>query len=420
MHVLQLIDGAGAVAAVTTTPIWTNGTDLPPDRTQLIVDLGASSLSLNLLSIRDGLAHVLATSSHDDISGNQIDDKLIKFFAKDFTKKTKTPLSVCPAKSPGEKRAEAKLRLAVEHTKRTLAASPGAATCSVESLIDGLDFTGSINRMRFDMEARPIYADVASKVVELLAEAGVDASYVDEIVYVGGTTCLSGLDEHIGIEVGFSDGIKTPFSLGTIVGGGPGDPTEILARGCALQAELLYSLRLAEDDLRKAFEKGAPWSEVSVSGRTVGLLFPGSSLNGGDYFGLGGTWVPLLLKDTALPARRIIAFDVDLTEDSKKIGLEVWEVSEGTRIEKVPIMVENVGDDEEDEDEELQEEDVKYRTVKKELLLGSIGFEAQKGKKKKGVWSTKVEARLIAGKDGHIHVTVKEVGPGGAVGELVA
>ena len=33
-------------------------------------------------------------------------------------------------------------------------------TCTVESLKDGLNYTGSVNRLRFDMEAAPIYAGV--------------------------------------------------------------------------------------------------------------------------------------------------------------------------------------------------------------------------------------------------------------------
>jgi hypothetical protein len=40
----------------------------------------------------------------------------------------------CAENAPaGDKRAEAKLRLAVEHTKRSLSASSGAATCAVVS-----------------------------------------------------------------------------------------------------------------------------------------------------------------------------------------------------------------------------------------------------------------------------------------------
>jgi len=64
------------------------------------------------------------------------DDQLLKHFAKEFTKKTKVALDLpCGENAPaGDKRAEAKLRLAVEHTKRSLSASSGAATCAVVSV----------------------------------------------------------------------------------------------------------------------------------------------------------------------------------------------------------------------------------------------------------------------------------------------
>lgn len=60
------------------------------------------------------------------------------------------PYTVAPAPkdSVQDRHAEAKLRLAIKHTKRTISASPGAATYSVESLKDGFDFTGSINHWK--------------------------------------------------------------------------------------------------------------------------------------------------------------------------------------------------------------------------------------------------------------------------------
>lgn len=70
-------------------------------------------------------------SKHDCSSFVQ----LLKNFAKEFTKKTKVTLDLpCGEDAPAaDKRAEAKLRLAVEHTKRSLSASTGAATCAVVS-----------------------------------------------------------------------------------------------------------------------------------------------------------------------------------------------------------------------------------------------------------------------------------------------
>ena len=124
--VLQLLDEAAAVAIAYTSLDPPSTTDT----ISLIVDLGASSLDLSLLAIKQGLVHQLASSHTPGVGGDAMDDKLIAFFVKEFTKKTKIELSPT-SKSAADIRALTKLRLAVEHTKRTLSASPGAAACSV-------------------------------------------------------------------------------------------------------------------------------------------------------------------------------------------------------------------------------------------------------------------------------------------------
>ncbi|KII83898.1 hypothetical protein PLICRDRAFT_46672 [Plicaturopsis crispa FD-325 SS-3] len=407
VQVLQLLDepGAASVTVNTNPPI----PELNKDRTQLVVDLGASSLSLALLSLRQGLVYALATSSHPDIHGEHLDDALITFFAKEFTKKTKTPLSVAPATDVADKRAEAKLRLAVEHTKRTLSASPGAASCSVESLKDGLDYTGSINRMRFDLLARPVYTKVADAVKALVEGTGVDLHEIDEVVYVGGSTSLPGLDETLAATL--REDVVTPFSIGTVVGGGVGDPTTILARGCALQAKLLVSIGESEEDLkvRAAFEKGSEWAKARVVTKSIGVLFPGGEEPGE----LGGTWVKVIPGETALPARRTVHLEADLGEAGagKKVALEVWEVKEGVRVEKVkPPKVEYSDDEEEAAEEEDEEEfeEVKHRTVEKETFLTSVELVTQRATKLKGGWRSKIVVQFVVDKDGTLVVSAWE------------
>ncbi|KAG6849592.1 hypothetical protein H0H93_007114 [Arthromyces matolae] len=422
VRVLQLLDEAGAAAVTTTSDIW--AAELPSDRTQLIVDLGSSSLSLTLLSIRHGLAFVLGSSYTTSINADQIDDKLIKFFASEFTKKTKVPLTVCPSSGVADTRAEARFRLAIEHTKRTISASPGAATCSVESLKDGVDYTGAVNRMRFDLLVRPVYTSVASSITSLLQSAGIDAHEVDEIVYVGGSTALPGLDETLQTSVGFREDVETPFVRGTVVGGGVGDPTTILARGCAVQCALLASIPSEDQDLLAAYQRGDTngHNHVQATSKTVGVLVPGV-VAGEEDNGLGGSWVPVVYKETALPARRTVQFEVELSEETtKKLAFEVWEVTESIRVEKVqPEAVEPSSDAEDEEEEDIE---VKHREVKKDNLLGVVQLEAQLGIKTKGKskdagkWLTTVEAQVVVHASGAVDISVSEVGEGGAKGAI--
>jgi len=99
VNVLQLLDEAGGTVATTTTPEW-SADNLRQDRTQLLIDLGSSSVSLNVLSVREGLTYSLSSSHSSSIGANHIDDRLIKFFAADFTKKAKVPLP-CASFSSG-------------------------------------------------------------------------------------------------------------------------------------------------------------------------------------------------------------------------------------------------------------------------------------------------------------------------------
>lgn len=406
--VLQLLEEAGAAAvAVLSNP--PSDSTLSEDRTQLVVDLGASALELSLLSIRQGLIHSLATVSDHTLGGDAIDDKLIKFFAKEFTKKTKVPLTVAPAPadSKQDQRAEAKLRLAVEHTKRTVSASSGAATCSVESLKDGLDYTGSINRMRFDMEVRNVYAGVGEQVKKLVSAAGLDLFDIDEIVYVGGSASLPGLDEHLA-GIGFREDVVTPFSSGSVVGGGVGDPTTLLSRGAVVQAKLLAGLGESteeEKEVKAAFhEKIENWTGVKATSKSIGLVFPEASTEGQEENALGGQWIPLVLRETPLPCRRAVRFDAEVSEEGK-VGFELWQVDETIKItlEKPPKFEPEEGEPEEEEEEDIE---VKDKVISKSELLGAVLLESKKSKAKK----TTLEVQLLIGEDGKVDLSANEVG----------
>jgi len=280
---------------------------------------------------------------------------------------------------------------------------------------------------------RAIYDHVYTKVKEVVAAVGLDLYDVDEIVYVGGSASLPGLDETL--SEGFSETVITPFKQGTVVGGGVGDPTTILSRGAVLQAKLLVSLpEGTEEDkeVKKVFTaEGSKWLKAKATSKTIGLVFPEDSGSGasGDVLGLGGQWVPVLLRETAVPARRTVRFDVDLGEGEggeKKVGFEVWEVKEGVKIEKEkpPPLEDEDGEpikdeDGEDEDEEEEEIEVKDKTVEKENLLTSLVLISKEGKKEKGRWRTKLEVQIVAGEDGGLEVSAWEVGKSGK-GEKVS
>ncbi|KAI9450059.1 Hsp70 protein-domain-containing protein [Lactarius psammicola] len=392
IRVLQLLEDAGAAAfcaaANASDGSLETTTGASPDRTQLVVDLGASSLALSLLAVRQGLFHHLTPPTyHADLGGDAIDDRLLKFFAKDFTKKTSVPLKVAPASEALDMRAEARLRLALLHTKRTIRG-------------DGLDYTGSINRLRFDMEAAPVYSGVVARASELLQRAGLDWIHVDEVVYAGGSSCLPGLDAALAVHL--REDALTPFVTGTVAGGGIGDPTTVLARGAALQARLLAEISGADERVRNAFGRSSELVDVQATARTIGVLFPEAGAEG-----LGGQWVGGIQAETTVPARRTYALDVDLGEGGeRRIGLEVWEVKEGVKIEKVKPPKDE--DEEYEEEEEEEEIEVKEKTIEKEVFLGGLELVARQARKVGKRWRTSIEVQFLL--NGKLEVSACERG----------
>ncbi|KAG8939115.1 Hsp70 protein that interacts with Zuo1p [Tulasnella sp. 419] len=365
LKVLQLLDEAAAVVIAYQERDAKTQDKL--DKITLVLDLGASSLNLALLSVNQGLIHVLGSLTDTTIGGDAIDDLLIAHFAKEFTKKTKIPLQVPNATSPEDKRAEAKLRLAVEHTKRSISAAGGSgtATCSVESLKEGYDFSGTITRLRFDLLVNKVYKQVADKVREVLQKSDVDVTLLDEILLVGATASLGGLAAEIQSAVQDETVTRIRQDLETF---------EVLAKGAALQARLLASTEdekvlkamAGEDDESRALTK------VNVTTKPIGLVFPGDPA--------GGQWVPVVAAGVPLPVRRVVRFNVDPSKTTR-VGVEVWEGKDIVKVEKV--QQEKIEPEEGEEEEEEEEEEVRTRDVEKETLLGGLDLQLGGNTKKK-------------------------------------
>jgi heat shock 70kDa protein 1/2/6/8 len=377
VHVLQLLDDPAA-ASLAYSSLQTPPTD---DRTSLILDLGASSLDLALISIKQGLVHSLASSHTPHIGGDAIDDKLVAFFAKEFTKKTKVSLSPT-SHEPADLRALSKLRLAVEHTKRTLSASPGAASCSVESLKDGMDFSGTINRLRFDIEMKPIYSAVTEAVRKLLESAGVDSALLDEVILVGATAVLPGLTSQLSTIIEESTLIRSEI-----------DPSQVISRGAAVQAGLLASIS-PNDPLLAAFEEDCMALEGQVTTKTLGAFLPDGTTD--------GVFIRLISSETPLPARRTVSFVAQLDDKEREqfVGLDIWEVKENVKVEKTKVEID-------EDDEEPEEIETKERIVEKETFMGSIKMPvvgSRSGKKKKGPLQAVIMVTMIVTADGSMEV----------------
>ncbi|KAF5346445.1 hypothetical protein D9756_010083 [Leucocoprinus leucothites] len=246
----MIIDRTSVAVATVTT--W--GSSLSPARTQLIVDVGTSSTTTTLLPLRSDLTYRLASHTAPSVGGDLTDTHLVKTLL----------------------------------------------------IRDRVDYTGSINHMRFDLLAR----------------------LVDEIVYVGGSTSLPGLDEYITVSAHLISEITDP-------------------------------------ELRAVVTANGENVEVCATTKTLGVLLP-DPYDKDDS--LGGTWIPIIQKETSLPAR---------------CAPRSMESIESVHIDKIkppkPVYSGHEDNAEEEEDEEEEEVEVKSNQTTKSSYLGLIRLTAKLG-----------------------------------------
>ena len=108
----------------------------------LVFDLGGGTFDVTLLTIDNGVFEVLATNGDTHLGGEDFDQRVMQYFMKVFRKKHKANMSK-------DKRAVQKLRREVERVKRTLS-SQHQARLEIESLYDGIDFSETLTRARFE------------------------------------------------------------------------------------------------------------------------------------------------------------------------------------------------------------------------------------------------------------------------------
>merc|ERR1712169_138921 len=189
------------------------------ERNVLIYDLGGGTFDVSLLHIQGGVFTVKATAGDTHLGGQDFDTNLLEHFKKEFQKKTKKDIT-------GDARALRRLRTACERAKRTLS-NGTQTTIEIDSLSDGEDFNAQITRARFEDLNAKAFNGTLEPVQQVLKDANIDKSKVDEIVLVGGSTRIPRIQKLLS---DFFDGKKLEKSI---------NPDEAVAYGAAVQAGIL-------------------------------------------------------------------------------------------------------------------------------------------------------------------------------------
>ncbi|SMR52996.1 unnamed protein product [Zymoseptoria tritici ST99CH_1A5] len=220
--------------AVITVPAYFND-----NQRQATKDAGAIS-GLNVLRIINeptaaAIAYGLGSGKSDkernvliyDLGGGTFDVSLLHIQGGVFTVKATADLSSDP-------RALRRLRTACERAKRTLS-NGTQTTVEIDSLFDGEDFNANITRARFEDINGKAFNGTIQPVEQVLKDAQIEKSKVDEIVLVGGSTRIPRIQKLLS---DFFNGKKLEKSI---------NPDEAVAYGAAVQAGILSGKATSAD-----------------------------------------------------------------------------------------------------------------------------------------------------------------------------
>ena len=185
----------------------------------LIFDCGGGTFDVSLLNIDDGIFEVKSTSGDTHLGGEDFDTRMVEYFVSEFKRKNRKDIR-------DNKRSVRRLRSSCERAKRTLSSST-QAYIEIDSLYDGIDFSSTITRARFEDMCMDLFRRCMSPVEKVLKDAKLSKDSVDEIVLVGGSTRIPKLQEMLSQ---FFNGKELCKSI---------NPDEAVAYGATVQAAIL-------------------------------------------------------------------------------------------------------------------------------------------------------------------------------------
>ncbi|XP_057436414.1 heat shock 70 kDa protein 4-like [Lotus japonicus] len=196
-----------------------NRTRCVGERNVFVFDLGGGTFDVSLVTIKDNVFEVKATSGNTHLGGEDFDNRMVEYLAREFKKKHKMDIK-------GNAKALRKLRKACERAKRTLSFAVDT-TIEVDALFEGIDFSFPISRGRFEKINMDLFEECMETVERCLTDAKMKKSSVDDVVLIGGSSRIPKVQQ---LLQDFFNGMELCRSI---------NPDEAVACGAAVQAALL-------------------------------------------------------------------------------------------------------------------------------------------------------------------------------------
>ncbi len=231
------------------------------ERQIIVYDLGGGTFDVSLLSIDDGVFEVLATAGDTHLGGEDFDQRIITHLAKQYNKKNNVDITK-DLKTMG------KLKREVEKAKRTLS-SQMSTRIEIEAFHEGKDFSETLTRAKFEEINIDLFKKTLKPVEQVLKDAKVKKSEIDDIVLVGGSTRIPKVQS---LLEDFFGGKKASKGI---------NPDEAVAFGAAVQGGVLSGQEAASGVVL-----------MDVNPLTLGIETT------------GGVMTKLIPRNTVIPTRK--------------------------------------------------------------------------------------------------------------------
>ena len=215
LEVLRIINEPTAAALA-------YGMNKEDGKTIAVYDLGGGTFDVSILEIGDGVFEVKATNGDTFLGGEDFDMRIVEYFADEFSKENGIDLKK-------DKLALQRLREEAEKAKKELSS---ASSYEVNLPFITADASGpkhlTMKLTRAKLEA--LVSDLVKRTIapckKALADAGLKAADIDDVVLVGGMTRMPMVQEAVSKFFG-KDVNKSV------------NPDEVVAMGAAIQAGVL-------------------------------------------------------------------------------------------------------------------------------------------------------------------------------------
>ncbi len=216
MEVLRIINEPTAASLA-------YGLDKKKNETILVYDLGGGTFDVSVLDVGDGVFEVRSTAGDTRLGGDDFDQKIVEYVSEEFRKDQGIDLRK-------DKQAMQRLREAAEKAKVELS-NVVQTTINLPFITADADgpkhLDVGLSRAKFDELTRDLVTRTEEPFKRALADAGIEAKDVDEIILVGGSTRIPAVQD---LVKKLGGGKEPNRSV---------NPDEVVAIGAAIQAGVL-------------------------------------------------------------------------------------------------------------------------------------------------------------------------------------